>query len=178
MSTITSVDTLLYKQIVPLADTGASTALATVVPSVKFKLDTCSMAPQANTVTKPSPSGFVAVTFNDTATTPLAGTSPARSVTRTSRMLLPPIFVFGTSRNASGLLPARVSRTRAGAIAGEAGSCGEPAVDVDDQIDGGQRVEADGPGSRDGGDDRVGHGLPGHVVDVRYQVLEHRTSRP
>ena len=65
MSTITSVDTLLYKQMVPLADTGASTALATVVPTVKFKLDTCSMAPQGNTVTKPSPSGFVAVTFND-----------------------------------------------------------------------------------------------------------------
>ena len=43
MSTITSVGTLLYKQIVPDADTGAITAFATVAPAPKFKLDTCSI---------------------------------------------------------------------------------------------------------------------------------------
>ena len=54
----------------------------------------------------------VTVTFNETAATPDAGTSPGRSVTLTCKMLPPDTFVEATGRIPE--FPGRVSNTRDG----------------------------------------------------------------
>ena len=68
-------------------------------------------------MTNPSATGFVTATFNDTAPTPDAGTTPPRSVICTSSTLPPPILAFATSRSAAGRSPGRVSNTRTGSTA-------------------------------------------------------------
>src|SRR5258706_15576334 len=63
---------------------------------------------------KPAELGSVAVTVSETDTTPVAGTSAARSVTCTSSELPPWILALVTVRRACGLCPGRVSKMRLG----------------------------------------------------------------
>ena len=64
-----------------------------------------------------------------------------------------------------GAVRRRVSSRRAG-VSGVKGAGGEVAVDVDDEVGGGAGVEADGAVGGEFGDDGVGDGVAGGVVEV------------
>ena len=100
---IRSTGWLLKKQTVPVAETGAMAALATLASGVKFTLDTNGCGPHGNTVTNPFAAASTAVTFNDTALTPTAGTRPVRSVSFTVKMLPLPTLPLAMLSNAPAL---------------------------------------------------------------------------
>src|SRR4051794_35848674 len=79
-------------------------------------LDASLALPHGATRTQPAASGFVTVTFNDTAPTPVAGTNPARSVTFTASDEPGVNFDFVTGTAPAGY-SGRVSTKRRGATA-------------------------------------------------------------
>ena len=69
------VPALLNRLILPSAPTPTTTALGTVRPATTFRFDAFGRGmPAGHTVMNGEPEGSVAVTFNATAATPVAGT--------------------------------------------------------------------------------------------------------